>query len=102
MNFLTSVTFCELRDLQDKEGVLDIIMDCDKLLGSLPRVNWSSPIATMTENLVEKCLEFLKANFVEVLQSKRFMDLGKVSVFNLIPFMQKKMQKMIKVKNLLD
>lgn len=61
--------------------MFDLVIDCDKVFAMLPQVKWSEPVFAIASQLLEKCVMLLSENFVEVLLSESFSQLGKVILF---------------------
>ncbi|KYN50179.1 BTB/POZ domain-containing protein 8 [Cyphomyrmex costatus] len=58
------------------DNVLQTMMDCDKLLATLPNVRWAEPVFRMVSNLLETSVKFLSENFADVLGHDNFQSLG--------------------------
>ncbi|KAK0167175.1 hypothetical protein PV327_004606 [Microctonus hyperodae] len=58
------------------DNVLQTIMDCDKLLATLPNARWAEPVFKLVSNLLETALKFLSDNFSSVLSNDSFQALG--------------------------
>lgn len=58
---------------------MDILLGCEKLQMTLPKNKTGEAAAGLVACLFDNCLEFLAANFDEVLASQGFLCLGKVS-----------------------
>ncbi|XP_034935006.1 uncharacterized protein [Chelonus insularis] len=65
------------------DNVLQTIMDCDKLLATLPNVRWAEPVFRMVSNLLEAALKFLSDNFSSVLSNDSFQALGRDLTWNI-------------------
>ena len=59
--------------------MFDVIIDCDKLMGSLSNVRWAESVVLMVANLMEACIDKLRNYFCDVLQTQMFKSLGSVS-----------------------
>lgn len=64
---------------QKTENVIDMVTDCDRLLGSLTNVRWSEPVIAMATKLMEACVDHMRRHFVEMIQTPKFLSLGTVS-----------------------
>ncbi|XP_032681099.1 uncharacterized protein LOC116848765 isoform X2 [Odontomachus brunneus] len=65
------------------DNVLQIMMDCDKLLATLPNVRWAEPVFRLVSRLLEKSVKFLSENFVGVLGNENFQSLGRELTWNI-------------------
>ncbi|XP_043801647.1 uncharacterized protein LOC122719685 isoform X1 [Apis laboriosa] len=65
------------------DNVLQTIMDCDKLLATLPNVRWAEPVFRMVSNLLETSVKFLSDNFSGVLGNENFQSLGRELTWNI-------------------
>ncbi|KAI4500018.1 hypothetical protein M0802_004888 [Mischocyttarus mexicanus] len=65
------------------DNVLQTMMDCDKLLATLPNVRWAEPVYRMVSNLLEITLKFLSDNFAAILNSENFQSLGRDLTWNI-------------------
>ncbi|XP_008559989.1 uncharacterized protein LOC103580120 isoform X1 [Microplitis demolitor] len=65
------------------DNILQTIMDCDKLLATLPNVRWAEPVFRMVSNLLETALKFLSENFSSVLSNDSFQALGRDLTWNI-------------------
>lgn len=59
------------------------MMDCDKLLATLPNVRWAEPVFRMVSNLLETSIKFLSDNFAGVLGNDNFQSLGRELTWNI-------------------
>lgn len=59
------------------------MMDCDKLLATLPNVRWAEPVFRMVSNLLETSVKFLSDNFSGVLGNENFQSLGRELTWNI-------------------
>ncbi|XP_014469902.1 PREDICTED: uncharacterized protein LOC106741948 isoform X2 [Dinoponera quadriceps] len=65
------------------DNVLQTMMDCDKLLATLPNVRWAEPVFRLVSRLLEKSVKFLSDNFVGVLGNENFQSLGRELTWNI-------------------
>ncbi|XP_068968534.1 uncharacterized protein [Bombus flavifrons] len=65
------------------DNVLQTMMDCDKLLATLPNVRWAEPVFRMVSNLLETSVKFLSDNFSGVLGNENFQSLGRELTWNI-------------------
>ncbi|XP_063988062.1 uncharacterized protein LOC135168097 [Diachasmimorpha longicaudata] len=65
------------------DNVLQTIMDCDKLLATLPNIRWAEPVFRMVSNLLETGLKFMSDNFSSVLSNDSFQALGRDLSWNI-------------------
>ncbi|XP_020280992.1 uncharacterized protein LOC109853361 isoform X2 [Pseudomyrmex gracilis] len=65
------------------DNVLQTIMDCDKLLATLPNVRWAEPVFQMVSNLLDTSIKFLSENFATVLGNDSFDSLGRELMWNI-------------------
>ncbi|XP_011306908.1 uncharacterized protein [Fopius arisanus] len=65
------------------DNVLQTIMECDKLLATLPNIRWAEPVFRMVSNLLETALKFLSDNFSSVLNNDSFQALGRDLTWNI-------------------
>ncbi|XP_071572323.1 uncharacterized protein [Temnothorax nylanderi] len=65
------------------DNVLQTMMDCDKLLATLPNVRWAEPVFRMVSNLLETSIKFLSENFASVLGNDNFQSLGRELTWNI-------------------
>ena len=63
--------------------MLQTMMDCDKLLATLPNVRWAEPVFRMVSNLLETSVKFLSDNFSGVLGNENFQSLGRELTWNI-------------------
>ena len=67
--------------LQTNESVIDLVLECDRLGGSLTNVRRSEPVIAMAAQLMDACIAHLKNNLVEITRTEKFLSLGNVSAF---------------------
>ncbi|XP_033224067.1 uncharacterized protein LOC117177463 isoform X2 [Belonocnema kinseyi] len=65
------------------ENVLQTIMDCDKLLATLPNVRWAEPVFRLVSDLLDTSVKFLSDSFAGVLGSESFQGLGRDLTWNI-------------------
>ncbi|XP_031846717.1 uncharacterized protein LOC116433107 isoform X2 [Nomia melanderi] len=65
------------------DNVLQTMMDCDKLLATLPNVRWAEPVFRMVSNLLETSMKFLSDNFSGILGNENFQSLGRELTWNI-------------------
>lgn len=65
------------------ENVLEVIMDCQKISSSLPRLKWSEPVLAVVTQLMDAAIEFTGLHFTEVISSKHFMSLDQVMAWSM-------------------
>lgn len=65
------------------DNILQTMMDCDKLLATLPNVRWAEPVFRMVSNLLETSIKFLSENFAGVLGNENFQSLGREMTWNI-------------------
>ncbi|XP_053994801.1 uncharacterized protein LOC128885072 isoform X1 [Hylaeus volcanicus] len=65
------------------DNVLQTMMDCDKLLATLPNIRWAEPVFRMVSNLLETSVKFLSDNFSGVLGNENFQSLGRELTWNI-------------------
>ncbi|XP_035733857.1 uncharacterized protein LOC118446845 isoform X2 [Vespa mandarinia] len=65
------------------DNVLQTMIDCDKLLATLPNVRWAEPVYRMVSNLLETSLKFLADNFAAILNNENFQSLGRDLTWNI-------------------
>ncbi|XP_046735507.1 uncharacterized protein LOC124404977 isoform X3 [Diprion similis] len=65
------------------DNVLQTMMDCDKLLATLPNVRWAEPVFRLVSNLLETSLKFLSDNFSGLLGNEKFQALGRELSWNI-------------------
>ncbi|XP_070171814.1 serine-rich adhesin for platelets [Polyergus mexicanus] len=65
------------------DNILQTMMDCDKLLATLPNVRWAEPVFRMVSNLLETSIKFLSENFTGVLGNENFQSLGHEMTWNI-------------------
>ena len=53
-------------------------MDCDKLLGRLPSVQWAKPVVAMATGVMDAATAYLANRFPRIVSSEKFLQLGKV------------------------
>ncbi|CAL1547748.1 unnamed protein product [Lymnaea stagnalis] len=61
------------------KNVLDIIMECNKLTTSLPRIKWTESILGLLTQLMDMCIEFTSVNFTKVISTQEFHQWAKVA-----------------------
>lgn len=59
------------------------MMDCDKLLATLPNVRWAEPVFRLVSNLLETAVKFLSDNFSGLLGNEKFQALGREFSWNI-------------------
>ncbi|KAH9495696.1 hypothetical protein Btru_016071 [Bulinus truncatus] len=60
-------------------NVLDIIMECDKLTTSLPRIKWTESVLCLLTQLMDTSIEFTSTHFIEVISTPEFQQWAKVA-----------------------
>jgi hypothetical protein len=65
--------------LQTHKTVLEVVIECDCLLGSLTNVRWSEPVVVLANQVMDECRQFLRYNLVSVIGTPGFTLLGTVS-----------------------
>ncbi|KAJ8688511.1 hypothetical protein QAD02_024306 [Eretmocerus hayati] len=65
------------------DNVLQTIMDCDKLLTTLPNVRWAEPVFRLVSNLVDASMKYLTDNFAGVLGNDSFQCLDRELTWNI-------------------
>ncbi|KAI0213242.1 BTB/POZ domain-containing protein 8 [Lamellibrachia satsuma] len=65
------------------DTVVDTVTDCDTLMGRLSNVNWSRPVVTMATDVMDACVEHLRKNFTEVLETGRFQSMATMMAMGL-------------------
>ncbi|XP_046414539.1 uncharacterized protein LOC124176835 isoform X1 [Neodiprion fabricii] len=65
------------------DNVLQTMMDCDKLLATLPNVRWAEPVFRLVSNLLETSVKFLSDNFSGLLGNEKFQALGREFSWNI-------------------
>ncbi|GFT63035.1 hypothetical protein NPIL_685541 [Nephila pilipes] len=64
------------------DTVIDMTLNCDKLLTTLPQLKWTEPIFGMITKLLQDCIHFMAKNFCQILNSEGFLALGKGQSWN--------------------
>ena len=54
-------------------NVLDIIVECNRLTSSLPRVKWTETVLCLLTQLMDAAIEFTSSNFVQVIRTPEFL-----------------------------
>ncbi|CAG5131302.1 unnamed protein product [Candidula unifasciata] len=54
-------------------NVLDIIIECNKLISSLPRIKWTETVLYLVTRLMDAAIEYTSSHFVDVLKTKEFL-----------------------------
>ncbi|BFZ05661.1 hypothetical protein BsWGS_08700 [Bradybaena similaris] len=54
-------------------NVLDIIIECNKLVSSLPRIKWTETVLYLVTRLMDAAIEYTSSHFVDVLKTKEFL-----------------------------
>ncbi|GFO16760.1 BTB/POZ domain-containing protein 8 [Plakobranchus ocellatus] len=62
-------------------NVLDIIVECNRLTVSLPRVKWTEGILCLLTQLMDSAIEFTSTNFVQVIQTPGFLRWARVATW---------------------
>ncbi|XP_058809408.1 uncharacterized protein LOC131674636 [Phymastichus coffea] len=65
------------------DNVLQTIMDCDKLLTTLPNVRWAEPVFRLVSNLLDASMKYLTDNFASVLGNDGFQVLDRELTWNM-------------------
>ncbi|XP_012279426.1 uncharacterized protein LOC105699191 isoform X2 [Orussus abietinus] len=65
------------------DTVLQTMMDCDKLLATLPNVRWAEPVFRLVSNLLDTSVKYLSENFSGVLGNDKFQALGRELTWNI-------------------
>ncbi|XP_043277061.1 uncharacterized protein [Venturia canescens] len=65
------------------DNVLQTMMDCDKLLATLPNVRWAEPVFRMVSNLLETAVKYISDNFSSILGNDNFQALGRDLTWNI-------------------
>ncbi|KAK3790144.1 hypothetical protein RRG08_056575 [Elysia crispata] len=55
-------------------NVLDIIVECNRLTSSLPRVKWTESVLCLLTQLMDAAIEFTSSNFVQVIKMPAFLQ----------------------------
>ena len=63
---------------QTNATVIDTVTDCDTLVGSLSSVKWSQPVVAMATDVMNACVEHLRMNFTDVLETGKFKSMSMV------------------------
>ncbi|XP_055934534.1 uncharacterized protein LOC129963945 [Argiope bruennichi] len=64
------------------DTVIDMTLNCDRLLTTLPQLKWTEPIFGMITRLLQDCIHFMAKNFNQILKSEGFLALGKGQSWN--------------------
>ncbi|GFS65817.1 hypothetical protein TNIN_5931 [Trichonephila inaurata madagascariensis] len=64
------------------DTVIDMTLNCDRLLTTLPQLKWTEPIFGMITKLLQDCIHFMAKNFFQILNSEGFLALGKGQSWN--------------------
>ncbi|XP_011499063.1 PREDICTED: uncharacterized protein LOC105363146 [Ceratosolen solmsi marchali] len=65
------------------DNILQSIMDCDKLLTTLPNVRWAEPVFRLASNLLDACMKYLTDNYSGVLNNENFQSLNRELTWNI-------------------
>ncbi|XP_077189142.1 BTB/POZ domain-containing protein 8 isoform X2 [Paroedura picta] len=57
------------------QNAAHLLMETDRLIGSLPQVKWTETALTLASRLQEECVAFMVANFPQLIQSENFFVL---------------------------
>lgn len=71
------------RHFQSTDNILQTIMDCDKLLTTLPNVRWAEPVFRLVSNLLDAAMKYLTDNFAGVLGNESFQELDRELTWNI-------------------
>ncbi|RUS71269.1 hypothetical protein EGW08_020973 [Elysia chlorotica] len=63
-----------IRSQLSTSNVLDIIVECDRLTSSLPRVKWTESVLCLLTQLTDAAIEFTSTNFVQVIRMPAFLS----------------------------
>ncbi|XP_054706921.1 uncharacterized protein LOC129216730 [Uloborus diversus] len=65
------------------DTVIDMTLNCDRLMNTLPQLKWTEPIFGMVTKLLQDCIHFMAKNFNKILNSETFIALGKGQSWNI-------------------
>lgn len=60
------------------QNAAHLLMETDRLMGSLPQVKWTETALALASELQESCVKFIVANFPQTIQSENFFALLQV------------------------
>ncbi|KFM77372.1 BTB/POZ domain-containing protein 8, partial [Stegodyphus mimosarum] len=52
------------------DSVIDMTLNCDRLMTTLPQLKWTEPIFGMVTKLLQDCIHFMAQNFNQILNSE--------------------------------
>ncbi|XP_076360106.1 uncharacterized protein LOC143252213 [Tachypleus tridentatus] len=64
------------------ETSVEMLLSCDRLLASLPRIKWAEPVYGLVTRLIQNCIHFIAVKFDKVVTSDGFLALGKGQSWN--------------------
>lgn len=59
--------------------ILNITLDCEQLINSLPRVKWAEPVFALLAKLLEECCNYIASVMDLVITSNSFISLGRAN-----------------------
>ncbi|XP_069497887.1 BTB/POZ domain-containing protein 8 isoform X2 [Ambystoma mexicanum] len=75
-----------IQSLNHKNAAL-LLMESDKLITSLPGVKWAEKALTMTLHLKEECVNYIVANFSQIIKSESFYNLLQAQGMSSTPYL---------------
>lgn len=63
------------------QNAAHLLMEANRLIGSLPRVKWTETALLLASRLQEECVAFMVAHFPDVIQSESFFALLQVKIY---------------------
>lgn len=60
------------------QNAAHLLMETDRLIGSLPQVKWTETALALASRLQEECVAFMVVNFSQLIQSENFFALLQV------------------------
>ncbi|KAK6979601.1 BTB/POZ domain-containing protein 8 [Biomphalaria glabrata] len=68
-----------IKSQMTSKNVLDIIMECNKLIDTLPRIKWTESVLCLLTQLMDTAIEFTSSHFIEVISTQEFHQWAKVA-----------------------
>lgn len=62
------------------QNAAHLLMETDRLMGSLPQVKWTETAFALASQLQEECVAFMVANFPQIIESDSFLALLQVKI----------------------
>ncbi|XP_015785086.1 uncharacterized protein LOC107362513 [Tetranychus urticae] len=65
------------------KSIIEIVLHCDRLTKTTPKVKWAEPIFSLIGRLIEQCVNFVAGNYDLIVASESFISLGRANSWNI-------------------